>query len=81
VVTTHDLELAEEPVLAPAAELVHFRESFTGDEGDASSLTFDYRLREGIATSTNALVLMKLVGLPDDDASPATVAAPPRPDR
>jgi hypothetical protein len=80
VVTTHDLELAEEPLLVPAARLVHFRESFTGDEGDASSLTFDYQLRQGIATSTNALVLMKLVGLPDDDA-PVTPPAPRPPDR
>jgi hypothetical protein len=68
VVTTHDLELAEETVLAPAARLVHFRESFADDSGDAAALTFDYQLREGIATSTNALVLMKLVGLPDEDS-------------
>jgi hypothetical protein len=65
-VTTHDLELAEEPVLAPSARLVHFRESFTTEADGTSSLGFDYRLREGIATSTNALVLMQLVGLPDE---------------
>jgi hypothetical protein len=62
--TTHDLELAEEPELAPAARLVHFSEDVEeGDDG--STLTFDYRLRQGLATSTNALKLMKLVGLPD----------------
>lgn len=66
VVTTHDLELAEEPVLVPSARLVHFRESFTGDAGEAASLSFDYVLRDGIATSTNALVLMRLVGLPGE---------------
>jgi energy-coupling factor transporter ATP-binding protein EcfA2 len=66
-VTTHDLELAGEPVLAPAAQLVHFQERFT-EESDGSTLDFDYRLRQGLATSTNALKLMKLVGLPGEDA-------------
>jgi DNA mismatch repair ATPase MutS len=65
-VTTHDLELAEEPLLAPSAHLVHFRETFREEENEESHLTFDYRLREGLATSTNALILMKLVGLPGD---------------
>jgi hypothetical protein len=63
--TTHDLELAEEPVLVPSARLVHFQESFE-DGADGSTLRFDYRLREGLATSTNALKLMKLVGLPTE---------------
>ena len=62
--TTHDLELAEEPALARAARLVHFSETFTDVDG-ASTLHFDYRLRDGLATSTNALALMKIVGLPD----------------
>jgi hypothetical protein len=62
--TTHDLELAEEPALARAARLVHFSETFTDIDG-ASTLHFDYRLRDGLATSTNALALMKIVGLPD----------------
>ena len=62
--TTHDLELAEEPALTRAARLVHFSETFTEVDG-ASTLHFDYRLRDGLATSTNALALMKIVGLPD----------------
>ncbi|HSJ25450.1 MAG TPA: MutS family DNA mismatch repair protein, partial [Longimicrobiales bacterium] len=66
VVTTHDLELAEEPVLVPSARLVHFQETFSEGDDEASSLSFDYRLRDGLATSTNALVLMRLVGLPGD---------------
>jgi ABC-type transport system involved in cytochrome c biogenesis ATPase subunit len=57
-VTTHDLELADEPALRSAAQLVHFREQVT-----ETSLTFDYKLRSGLATSTNALQLMRLVGL------------------
>jgi hypothetical protein len=62
--TTHDLELAEEPALASAARLVHFSETFAEVDG-ASTLRFDYRLRDGLATSTNALALMRIVGLPD----------------
>lgn len=62
--TTHDLELAEEPALAVAAQLVHFSETFGAVDG-ASTLDFDYRLRSGLATSTNALALMRIVGLPD----------------
>ena len=62
--TTHDLELAEEPALASAAHLVHFSETFDDVDG-ASRLSFDYRLRKGLATSTNALALMRIVGLPD----------------
>jgi hypothetical protein len=61
--TTHDLALAEEPAIAECAQLVHFEEHFVDDDG-GSTLRFDYRLRPGLATSTNALALMRLVGLP-----------------
>jgi ABC-type multidrug transport system fused ATPase/permease subunit len=64
--TTHDLELAEEPMLAPSARLVHFRETFTDASDGPATLTFDYLLRDGIATSTNALALMRIVGLPGE---------------
>ena len=59
-VTTHDLTLADANDLTERAVAVHFTESVAGD---ASELTFDYRLRDGIATSTNALVLLRLAGL------------------
>lgn len=62
-VTTHDLELAIEPALADAARPVHLRESVSADGGPL--MTFDYKLRPGVATSTNALKLMELVGLTD----------------
>lgn len=62
--TTHDLELASEPALAGAARLVHFSETLEESDG-ASTLQFDYQLRDGLATSTNALALMRIVGLPD----------------
>ena len=65
-VTTHDLEFHRHPEVEEAAELVHFRESVGGVEGDAS-LTFDYRLRPGLATTRNALLLAERVGLTDPD--------------
>ena len=61
-VTTHDLTLADAEDLVERAVAVHFTES-VGD--GAEGLTFDYRLREGIATSTNALKLLELAGLGD----------------
>lgn len=64
-VSTHDLRLADADGLADAAELAHFTEAFTrGPEGVA--MRFDYKLRPGIATTTNALKLMEIVGLPVD---------------
>ena len=61
-VSTHDLNLADEPAVAAAAVLVHFTESFARGP-DGPTMTFDYRLRPGLATTTNALKLMELVGL------------------
>jgi DNA mismatch repair ATPase MutS len=63
-VTTHDLALAAEGVLATASVPVHFTERVT-DGGGASAMSFDYRLHSGLATSTNALRLLALVGLGD----------------
>jgi DNA mismatch repair ATPase MutS len=57
--TTHDLNLANEEPLRSHAELVHFTE-IVDERGEMS---FDYRLREGLATSRNALRLMKLIGI------------------
>ena len=61
-VSTHDLELATEPALARAARPVHFAETVHTQPGEPP-MTFDYRLRDGVATSTNALRLMELIGL------------------
>ena len=60
-ITTHDLELLDE-ALEGAAVPVHFRETIAPD-GEGGGMSFDYRLRPGLATSTNALALMRLVGL------------------
>ncbi|HMF59933.1 MAG TPA: hypothetical protein VK595_06160 [Vicinamibacterales bacterium] len=59
VMTTHDLNLAGEEPLKSCARLVHFTEIVEGDGG----MRFDYKLREGIATSRNALRLMKMIGI------------------
>jgi energy-coupling factor transporter ATP-binding protein EcfA2 len=61
-VTTHDLTLAEDPSLDAAAQRVHFTEQFERRDG-VTSMTFDYRLREGLATSANALRLLEMIGL------------------
>jgi DNA mismatch repair ATPase MutS len=36
-------------------------------------MSFDYQLRPGVATSTNALKLMEMVGLPLDDVTDGAV--------
>ena len=59
VMTTHDLSLAGEEPLKSSAVLVHFTET-VDDEG---SMGFDYRLRDGLATSRNALRLMQIIGI------------------
>ncbi|HET7623417.1 MAG TPA: hypothetical protein VFK39_16040, partial [Gemmatimonadaceae bacterium] len=61
-VTTHDLSLASTGELASAARPVHFTEQFDRTDG-RTVMTFDYRLRPGLATSANALALLDLVGL------------------
>lgn len=61
-ISTHDLALADSEPLQDAVIPVHFRET-VHPEGHEPPMSFDYRLREGVATSTNALKLVRLVGL------------------
>jgi hypothetical protein len=59
LVTTHDLALAriaEDP--AVPAENVHFEDEIVGGK-----MRFDYRLRSGVVRKSNALELMREVGL------------------
>ena len=66
-VSSHDLGLLEGDALASTAHAVHFAETF--ERGPAGpDMTFDYRLRPGLATSTNALKLMELIGFDLDTA-------------
>ncbi|MCA0352820.1 MAG: hypothetical protein LCH85_12555 [Chloroflexi bacterium] len=72
-VSTHDLSLATAPDIAAISQPWYLTEHFErGDNGP--SMTFDYQLRAGLAPSTNALKLMEIVGLVDQDV-PLSVAA------
>jgi hypothetical protein len=61
-ISTHDLSLADAAPLDSAVVSVHFRE-IVHPEGHDPPMSFDYRLHDGVATSTNALKLVRLVGL------------------
>ena len=62
-VSTHDVGLLElEAELDAKLDKVHFEEQITEAQG-ASAMTFDYQLRPGVVRSTNALRLMKRVGI------------------
>jgi hypothetical protein len=59
LVTTHDLALTSlEQVFPDRFRNVHFQERFEDDR-----LSFDYRLRSGVVTTSNGLELMKSIGL------------------
>jgi hypothetical protein len=67
-VSSHDLDLVNDPRIAGRAVAVHFAETLDHAPGDAAAMTFDYRLRPGPATSTNAIALMRLLGFEIDPA-------------
>ncbi|MCH7600354.1 MAG: DNA mismatch repair protein MutS [Myxococcales bacterium] len=59
LVTTHDLALAKiADEMAPAIENVHFQ-----DHLEEGRMAFDYRVRKGVVEKSNALALMRAVGL------------------
>jgi len=59
MVTTHDLALAQiAEELVPRAANVHFEDHLEGGK-----IAFDYRLRPGVVQRSNALELMRSVGL------------------
>ncbi|HYH13078.1 MAG TPA: hypothetical protein VD789_12040, partial [Thermomicrobiales bacterium] len=64
-VSSHDLTLIEGSDLEERAVAVHFSEQFSED-GNRPVMTFDYRLRPGLATSSNALKLMRMLGFPEE---------------
>ncbi len=65
-ISTHDLELADEAELKSVSETVHFRETIRPDAEGHDQMTFDYRMREGVSPTTNALRLLEMVGLGED---------------
>jgi DNA mismatch repair ATPase MutS len=59
LVTTHDLALTGVvSTMGTRAANVHFEDRFGGE-----TLHFDYRLRDGVVQTSNALALMRSVGL------------------
>jgi ABC-type multidrug transport system fused ATPase/permease subunit len=67
-VTSHDLRLADTEELSTACEPVHFTEKIE-ESTDGPTISFDYKLRPGIATSSNALKLLEVVGLDSQETS------------
>lgn len=65
---THDGELVE--LLADTYEAMHF-----GDSIGAEGLVFDHRLRQGPATTRNAIALLRLSGAPASLVDRATKSA------
>jgi hypothetical protein len=59
LMTTHDLALADiADALAPRAANVHFEDNL-----QAGKMTFDYTMRPGVVNKSNALELMRSIGL------------------
>lgn len=59
LITTHDLALANmEQDLGSGVRNVHFEDQITNGE-----IHFDYKLKTGIVTRSNALALMRIIGL------------------
>jgi DNA mismatch repair ATPase MutS len=58
LVTTHDLALTELVSTLPAAANMHFE-----DRLEDGRMVFDYRMRPGVVEHSNALALMRAIGL------------------
>lgn len=59
LVTTHDLALTDIAAELPGAGNIHLEDRFENGQ-----IQFDYRLREGVVRRSNALELMRSIGLP-----------------
>jgi hypothetical protein len=62
VISTHDIELTSVADSQAGVRNMHFREHIVDNR-----MTFDYTLRPGPCPTTNALVIMRLEGLPVDE--------------
>ena len=63
LITTHDLALTEiAEQLQPRTANAHFADDFAD-----GALHFDYRLKPGVVRHSNALALMRAVGIPVED--------------
>lgn len=66
LVSTHDLELPD--LLRPAYGLYHFQES-----AGADGYLFDYKIKEGILKTRNAIRLLEVSGFPEEIIKSANV--------
>ena len=66
-ISTHDLDLADDPLLQQVAQTVHFRETIERQADGSETMTFDYRMRPGVTPTTNALRLLEIVGLGEEN--------------
>ena len=62
LVSTHDFELCDLEVPGGSVRNAHFEEHYTDGK-----IAFDYRLRAGRCETTNAVYLLRLVGILDED--------------
>jgi DNA mismatch repair ATPase MutS len=62
MITSHDLSIFADPLLAPRIDHHHFRETIDPTAA-GDRMRFEYRLHDGPATSRNALRLLALVGI------------------
>ncbi|HMI82453.1 MAG TPA: DNA mismatch repair protein MutS [Polyangiaceae bacterium] len=66
-ISTHDVGLLDlGPGLDARVDKVHFEEQVSESENGKSAMSFDYKLRPGVVRSTNALRLMRRVGIDVD---------------
>ncbi|HKP97116.1 MAG TPA: DNA mismatch repair protein [Fibrobacteria bacterium] len=69
LVSTHDLELARLEELEPGSfRNLHFQEEYADGE-----IRFDYKMREGVSRTTNAIHLIRMVGLGEQVSRPPTI--------
>ena len=64
-ISTHDLALTE-----IAANGLPGRNAYFEDSGESGTLAFDYKLREGILTRSNALNIARILGIDTAAANP-----------
>ncbi len=62
LLSTHDLDLATVDAIERISQIVHFHEYFENVDG-VEVMRFDYKMRPGSTPTTNAMKLLKMVGL------------------
>lgn len=65
LMTTHNVALATHPELQSLCKTIYFEEDL--DEQLPEKVVFNYRLKEGVSTQTNALKLLRILGVELDD--------------